>query len=188
MKKIGSFLIVAIIASTFFLVSCSGSTPSTGSGGDITTDPIVNNTAKTNGTLSVSTLTSAAGGNYAPKNIVAIWIESGNGTYVKTLLAYANTYKRYLTNWAAKSSYNTTDAITGATVNAHAVRSCTWNGTDKNGAVVGDGTYRVCMELTDKDATGNYHYFEFTKGTNSVTITPSNVSSFSNISIVWTPK
>ena len=47
----------------------------------------------TPGTLHVTTLTSAAGGNYAPRNIVAVWVEDSNGVFVKTLLAYANTYK-----------------------------------------------------------------------------------------------
>lgn len=180
-KKI-LILLLVIVAVTF--TGCGNSNPVT----DVTTDPVINNTTKTNGTLSVSTLTSSAGGNYAPRNIVAIWVESSSGTYVKTLMAYANTYKRYLTNWASNSGYNTTDAVTGATVNSHTTRTCSWNGTDKNGNLVGDGAYKICMELTDKDATGNYHEFTFTKGTSAVSLTPANTSSFSNISIVWMPK
>lgn len=179
-KKI--FILLLLVVSLIF-IDCGNNN----SASDITTDPIINNTTKTSGTLSVSTLTSSAGGKYAPKNIVAIWVESSSGTYVKTLLAYANTYKRYLTNWSSSSGYNTTDAVTGATVNSHTTRSCSWNGKDYNGNVVGDGTYKVCMELTDKDGTGNYHEFTFTKGTSSATLSPSNVSSFSNISIKWTP-
>ena len=182
MKEKKIFILLLLVVSLTF-IDCGNNN----SNSDITTDPIINNTTKTSGTLFVSTLTSSVGGNYAPKNIVAIWVESNSGTYVKTLLAYANTYKRYLTNWASSSSYNTTDALTGATVNSHTTRVCSWNGTDKNGNVVGDGSYKVCMELTDKDGTGNYHEFTFAKGTNSATLSPSNVSSFSNISIKWTP-
>lgn len=180
MKRLPKSMLIIIFNVAIF-VSCGNNAT------DLTTDPIVNNTVKTNGTLAVSTLTSTAGGKYAPKNIVAIWIESNSGTYVKTLLAYANGYKRYLSNWASSSGYNTTDAITGATVNSHTTRTCSWNGKDYKGNVVGDGTYKVCMELTDKDGTGNYHEFTFSKGTNSLTLSPSNVSSFSNISIKWTP-
>ena len=183
MKK-NEIIFLLLIAIGIFFMNCGNKTNTS----DITTDPTINNTVKTSGTLSVSTLTSSAGGQYAPRNIVAIWVESGSGTYVKTLLVYANTYKRYLTNWASNSGYNTTDATTGATVNSHTTRSCSWNGTDKNGNVVGDGTYKICVELTDKDATGNYHEFTFTKGTSAVSLSPSNVSSFSNISIAWTPK
>lgn len=141
----------------------------------------------TSGVLNVSTLTSNAGGNYAPRNIVAIWIEDSAGVFVKSLLVYAQTYKHFLTHWVSKSSMNTTDAVTGATVNSHATRSCTWNGKNKNGVLVPDGRYRICFELTDKNATGNYTYFEIVKGPAAQTITPANVPSFSNISIIWTP-
>jgi arabinogalactan endo-1,4-beta-galactosidase len=40
------------------------------------------------------------------------------------------------------------------------------------------------MELTDKNATGNYSKFEFTKG-ESISVTPQNVASFSSINILW---
>lgn len=141
----------------------------------------------TAGVMTISTLTSNAGGNYAPRNVVAIWVEDSNGVFVKSLLVYAQNYKHFLTHWASKSSMNTTDAVTGATVNNHATRTCSWNGKNKNGVLVEDGKYRICFELTDKNATGNYHYFEIYKGTVAQTLTPANVSSFSNISIVWTP-
>ena len=153
-----------------------------------TTDTTDDNSVKTSGTLSVSTLTSQAGGNYAPKNIVAIWVENSSGEYVKSLLVYADEYKRHLTNWVSNSSYDVSDAVTGATVNTHGTRSCTWDGTDVDGNIVADGTYRVCMELTDKNSTGNYHYFEFLKDSVSHTLTPTDVSSFSDISITWTPE
>ncbi len=143
---------------------------------------------KTPGTLSVSTVTSDAGGNYAPKNVVAIWVENGSGEYVKSLLVYADKYKRFLTNWVSMSSYNVTDAVSGATINTHGTRSCSWDGTDIDGNIVSDGTYRLCMELTDKNSTGNYHYFEFIKDTVSFSLAPGNVSSFSDISIIWTPE
>jgi len=50
--------------------------------------------AQTNGTLAVSVTTSSTGGNYAPRNIVAIWVEDNSGKFVKTLLAYANVWYR----------------------------------------------------------------------------------------------
>ncbi len=89
--------------------------------------------AQTNGTLAVSVTTSSAGGNYAPRNIVAIWIEDSSGKFVKTLLAYANSRKNHLETWktsttTAGSAYNTTDAISGATQTSHATRTCSWNG------------------------------------------------------------
>jgi hypothetical protein len=148
--------------------------------------------AQTSGTLTVTTTTSSTGGNYAPKNIVAIWIEDEQGNFVKTLLAYAQNRKTHLNTWeasttAAGSPFNTVDAVSGATRTSHATRTCTWNCTDVNGTLVPDGIYKVRLELTDKNSTGNYSTFTFTKDTNQVSLTPSNVPSFSSISINWVP-
>jgi hypothetical protein len=148
--------------------------------------------AQTSGTLTVTATTSSAGGNFAPKNIVAVWIENEQGNFVKTLLAYAQTRKTHLNTWeasttAAGSPFNTVDAVTGATKTSHATRTCTWDGTDINGTLVPDGTYKVRMELTDKNSTGNYSTFTITKDTNPENQTPANVPSFSSISINWEP-
>jgi hypothetical protein len=148
--------------------------------------------AQTPGTLTVSATTSSAGGNYAPRNIVAIWIEDDQGNFVKTLLAYAQTRRTHLNTWeasttAAGSPFNVVDAITGATRPNHDTRTCSWNGTDVEGNVVSDGTYHLRMELTDKNGTGNFSSFSFTKDTMPLNLTPFNVPSFSAISIGWEP-
>ena len=147
--------------------------------------------AQTNGTLSVSVTTSSAGGNYAPRNIVANWIEDNSGKFVKTLLALANTRITHLNTWQASSlaagnEFNKTDAITGATQSSHGTRTCQWNGTDYSGKLVADGDYKVRMELTDKNSTGNIASFTFTKGPNTQKQTPANAPSFSAISLNWT--
>ncbi len=149
-----------------------------------TTTSAVTNTP---GTLTVSVTESTAGGGYAPSHIIAIWIENGSGVFVKTLMAYANTRIQYLTNWVSKSAKNKVDAVSGATQNSFTTRTATWNATDVNKAVVVDGTYKVCMELTDKNGTGNFSTFTFTKGPTAVTLTPANAPSFSAISIKWVP-
>ncbi|MFK5855984.1 MAG: DUF2271 domain-containing protein [Bacteroidota bacterium] len=148
--------------------------------------------AQTTGELLVTTTTSETGGNFAPRNIVAIWIENEQGEFVKTLLAYAQTRKTHLNTWqatttSAGTAYNTTDAITGATKSSHGTRECSWNGLDYNGLAVVDGTYYVWMELTDKNVTGNYSSFVFTKDENPSNQTPEDVPSFSSISLVWQP-
>jgi len=148
--------------------------------------------AQTTGELSVTTTTSETGGNYAPRNIVAIWIENDQGEFVKTLLAYAQNRKTHLNTWqasttAAGTAYNTTDAITGATKSSHGTRECSWDGTDYNGLAVSDGAYYVWMELTDKNGTGNYSSFLFTKDENPSSQTPGGVPSFASISIDWQP-
>lgn len=137
--------------------------------------------------LTVSVTTSTAGGGYAPRNVVAIWIENNAGQFVKTLTVYAQARASDLTNWSSSSGGNKVDAVTGATQSNYGTIYGVWNGTDVSGTVVADGTYKVCMELTDKGSTGNFSAFPFTKGTAAVTLTPGNVSSFSSISIKWVP-
>ena len=147
--------------------------------------------AQTNGTLAVSVITSSAGGNYAPKNIVSIWIEDSSGKFVKTLLAYANTRKTHLNTWEATtttagSAFNVTDAISGATQSSHGTLTCKWNGKNYTGQLMADGNYNVRMELTDKNAMGNVVSFTFTKSPNSQKLTPATVPSFSSVSLSWT--
>jgi hypothetical protein len=147
--------------------------------------------AQTNGTLAVSVITSSTGGNYAPRNVVAIWIEDNSGKFVKTLLAYAHTRKTHLNTWEASttasgSAFNVTDAISGATQNSHGTLACQWNSKDYTGKLMADGDYKVRMELTDKNGTGNVASFTFTKGPNAQKLSPANVPSFSSISLNWT--
>lgn len=144
---------------------------------------------QTTGTFNVSVATSSAGGTYAPRNVMVIWIEDASGNFVKTLSAYADRRIQYLYKWSASTSaknslYNRVDAVTGATFNSHGTRTATWNGTDYNKNHVADGTYYVCMELTDKHAQGNYSRFAFTKGTDNK-VNPANTAGFSNISVQW---
>lgn len=148
--------------------------------------------AQTEGVLTITTTTSDAGGGYAPKNIVSVWIEDDSGNFIKTLLAYAQTRITHLNTWEASttnagSPFNIVDAITGATQNSHGTRVCSWNGTDITGTLVADGAYKVWMELTDKNSTGNFSSFNFTKNTNPENQTPADVPSFSSISIDWVP-
>jgi len=146
--------------------------------------------AQTNGTLAVSVTTSSTGGNYAPRNVIAIWIEDSSGKFVKTLLAYANTRISHLNTWQASSlaagkEFDKTDAISGATQSSHAIRTCQWNGTDYAGKLMADGDYKVRMELTDKNATGNVASFPFTKGATVQKLTPVSVPSFSSVTLNW---
>ncbi|MEI6091556.1 MAG: DUF2271 domain-containing protein [bacterium] len=148
--------------------------------------------ADTDGKLTVSTTTSTAGGQFTPRNIVSIWIEDASGNFVKTLMVYSKFYTTYLSKWKAStlkagSQYNSVDAITGATKTAYGKLDCYWNGKDYKGNSMPDGKYKVWMELTDKNATGNSTSFEFTKG--AVIDNPSyhTVPSFTSNSIKWEP-
>jgi hypothetical protein len=126
---------------------------------------------------------------YAPSHCVACWIVDSNGKFVKTLLAYAAERKQYLVAWkaATTSTYNTTDAVTGATKSSHAARTCTWNGKNSAGADVQDGTYTVKIECTDNNGNAqNLASFNIVKSTSSQSLTPT-ATRFTAISSVWTP-
>lgn len=43
------------------------------------------------------------------------------------------------------------------------------------------------MELTDKNATGNYTNYSFTKGESAEQLNPNDVSSFAAVNVRWTP-
>ncbi len=168
--QISLILTVVVIALTF---SCSSNN----------TISVPTNTTG----LTVSVVTSSAGGTYAPKNVVAIWIENSEGVFVKTLTIYAGVRASNLTNWESASAGNKADAISGATQSTHGTIYGSWNGTDAKGITVPDGNYKVCMELTDKDSTGSFSTFNFTKGVTTQTLKPGNTPSFSTVTIKWVP-
>jgi len=148
--------------------------------------------AQTPGELAVTATTGSAGGNYAPRNILAIWIEDADGNFVKTLMAYAQNRRTHLNTWqastaAAGSEFDVTDAITGATRNSHANRSAMWDATDFNGNVVPDGEYKLWFELTDKNGTGNFGSVGFSKTNEAQLINPFDLPSFTAINIQWQP-
>lgn len=147
---------------------------------------------QTEGTMEITTTTSETGGKYAPRHVMAIWIENESGEFVKTLLAYGEKRRTHLNNWQkvtgdAGSEYNTTDAITGATQRNHGTKECSWDGTNFKNDTVSDGIYKLCMELTDKNETGNYATFDISKSNEAYNLTPEDVTSFSSISIAWNP-
>ena len=148
-------------------------------------------TTSTPGLLTVTATEGTSGGGYSPKHCTAIWIEDGSGRFVKTLLAYAAGRKTHLNNWetATSATYNVVDAISSATKNSYATITCTWDG--KNFATpreeLPDGTYTVKMELTDRNNTGNLATFTFNKGTETLSLTPANQPSFSNVRLNCVP-
>ena len=145
--------------------------------------------AQTPGTLTVTVTTTAYGGTYSPKNVVSVWIQDSSGKFVKSLLVYAVNHLSSLTNWVSNSASNKVDAITGASQTSHGVRVCQWNGTNTvtPRAIMADGTYTLKLEMSETNSTGKLGTFTFVKGPDIQTITPTNITGFSNISIKWIP-
>jgi len=103
--------------------------------------------------VSVTVTTTPNGGQYAPKNIVAMWIEDGAGKFIKTFDRFSKTRTSHLVAWVAKATLADADAVSGATRPDHANPiTATWNLRDKLGALVPDGTYTIRMELADSNA------------------------------------
>lgn len=154
--------------------------------------------AQTAGNLTFN-FTNAKPGSNASQNVFAVWIENGNGTFVKTRCRYwGSKTNDHLPSWKSKSGQNLVDATTGATLKstsnptAFGTKTITWNGTDVNGNVVADGTYKIQVESSwcNPEPANNQHKFlstfTFEKSGNASTITPTDVN-LTNVTITWTP-
>lgn len=135
------------------------------------------------GSLSFEVMTAAVGGRFAPRNVGAIWIETEQGQFIKTLEVWAQTRARYLRRFQAASGGDTTDAITSATLKKHEPHAVTWNLTDKNRQLVMDGNYRVVLELTDKNGTGASHEVPFTLGMGPLLLMPADTAQFKQMQL-----
>lgn len=143
------------------------------------------------GELNFTVRTVTQNGNYAPKHVLAIWIEYNN-EFVKTRLRKANQRKQYLYTWkatttAAGSPYNVVDAITGSTINSHTTHSVSWDCLDLEGNIVPDGEYTVWVEFTEKHAQGPLYSLSFTKGPDAQSFTPADETYFKDIELEFIP-
>ena len=143
--------------------------------------------ANTDGTLTVT-----ANVTYNSPYYYAVWIKGTTGTFLRTITMYGQTSKYYadLAHWNSESATNKVNATTGATKGSSGAYTSTWNAKDQaNINIVPDGTYTVSIEMSSESYGTNSKYVSttFTKGTSAVTLTPTNVSPISGISIKWQP-
>lgn len=145
---------------------------------------------QTDGSVAFSVTTSNPGHEYDPRNIMAIWVTTDSGGFVKTLKKRAASRQQYLYQWIAGTGQNTVDAITGATLNSHQTHNVTWDCRNTSGAVVADGVYEIRVELTGKNGQGPYtpaNHIQFIKGAAPATVNPGNTSIFSSMQVDYTP-
>lgn len=118
--------------------------------------------------VTVTFTTTPSGGNYAPRHVMAAWIETPGGQFIKTLGRWANIRIQHLVAWRAKAGTNDVDAISGATQDAHLQRQIKWNLRDRQGNVLPDGDYVIRLELADENSNtagqNNQGTFTVTKG------------------------
>lgn len=159
--------------------------------------------AQTSGTMNLSFIELSKSPTYGNqgKHVLVLWIENSSGQFVKTLSKYGGTMQGntedHLSAWSviAGGSFsnctnaNTIGAVTGATLTSFSTRTAVWNGTDVNGSIVPDGSYKIGIEETWNHGTnGTYvRYINFTKGSNSDNQSPADDANFANISLSWSP-
>jgi hypothetical protein len=156
--------------------------------------------AQTQGTLTFSFTQTAHTSYSGNRNVMAVWIQSSTGTFIKTRMRNAGGgTSDHLPTWAANSggsagnclssSCNTVGATTGATLTSFSTRNITWDGTDASGNLVADGTYKVTIESCwNHGGTSKVtRSFTFTKGPAADVQTPTADANFTNIALAWNP-
>ncbi len=110
-------------------------------------------TARAQDALTVSFTTTPRGGEFAPSNVLAVWIEDAAGTFVKTIGRYAAVRTEHLVAWVLAAGPGDVDALSGATRISHATPlSVTWDFTNKLGQPVANGIYTIRMETADQNS------------------------------------
>ncbi|HEY3369225.1 MAG TPA: DUF2271 domain-containing protein [Prolixibacteraceae bacterium] len=147
--------------------------------------------SQTAGTLTFSSGTYAPSSDYGLKHVLAVWLENtaNPSVFIKTKAKYGNE-DDHLTSWIAKSNYNVTDAVTGATLGSYGTITGSWNGTNVAGTVVPDGTYNLFIEMgwgRDHVAAHAVQSFTFTKGPTAQHLTPAGTTNYMNVVIDWVP-
>lgn len=147
--------------------------------------------------LTVSFNTTPVGALYAPKNVVAVWIEGPTvvndpGPFVKTIGRWASIRFDHLVAWTNMAGLNDIDAVSGATRLDHAERlTIEWDLKDKLGVLVPDGIYTIRMETADANSTTQAQNwqgsFTFTKGLTPEVQTIIDDPHYLNVSIDFNP-
>ena len=143
------------------------------------------------GSVTFTVRTATYNGPYAPRNAGAIWITNGSNQFVKTIKVWASNYRYTLVRWIASSNYNTTGAVTSASLNNHQLHTVTWNAKNAAGVLQDDGNYTFNVEFTEHNATssnmGKYKTVTFSKSVTHVDQTYPNETFFRDMHLTWTP-
>lgn len=104
--------------------------------------------------LTINFTTGSYYGRFAPRHCIAVWVTDENGNYVKTLQLNGRVprYRNMLASWIKASDWDSTDAVTSASINSHRAHTTTWDLTDVQGTRVSNGTYKVWIEQTEDNS------------------------------------
>ena len=124
---------------------------------------------------------------FAPRHVVAIWIETADGRFVRTLKVFGRRRQNWLLAWKKASGGSAPDAVTGATCRDWGAVDATWDGKDERGQVVADGPYVLKVETTWDNCSGPVLKVPFQKGPVSVEATPPASPPYSRTRLSWSP-
>jgi hypothetical protein len=136
--------------------------------------------------LTLEFTTKTYGGNRAPQNIGAVWVEDSNGKWIYTLEYWGSIpndqhLSRYVSSGGPDYAFNVPgelqgvlppgyvtqpppDVVTGATLATHKQHMAAWNFKDKAGMVVPDGAYRIVIEISEQEKTEKSTEVPFMQG------------------------
>ena len=153
--------------------------------------------AEAKGSVQVTFTTTTSGGNYAPNNVVAAWIQNGAGVHQRTVGLWSVVRTQHLVAYRAAAGLNDSnqlpaDAVSGASRTSYqGALTVTWNLRDKAGNVVPDGTYTIRLELADENSTtagqNNQGTFTFVKGPNPQMQTGLANGGFTGVTVDYDP-
>jgi len=150
-------------------------------------------------TLSITFTTTEAGGEYAPRNVHAIYVTDTSNHFITTVgngvgstrALWAFARANDVIEWYNANPERDFDiaARTGATRSSHSTYNITWNWRKRNGTLVPDGNYKIKFELTDDDwGQGSFNRAEFTitKGRTPDSLGPVTQNGYVNVTITHT--
>lgn len=163
----------------------SGDGSSTESGNDSTSDE---EPGEVTGDLEILFTTVSYAGKFAPYNVGAVWIETKEGSFVRTLKKWAGLRTVHLVKWRKATKSNDTDAITGATEKKHKRHSVNWDRLDTKGKEYKSGDFVLRLELTEensdgRDPDGPTLSVPFSLGAGKESITPKDQKGFKDIEL-----
>jgi hypothetical protein len=147
----------------------------------------------TEGQVTLTIKTKTTGRQFAPRHVLAIWVEDSQGKFVRTLKYQAKAYRMYLVEWnkiTRKEKTPLVDAVTGASLRKHEVHTVTWDGKDSKGQVVPDGFYHIRVEFSEKNGKGPAtppRHIRFLKGPKPMSVKPRPLAYFKDIVLEYKP-
>jgi hypothetical protein len=151
------------------------------------------------GTLTIDFKSVTQGGQYAPQNVGAVWIETAAGMFVKTVERWGSIRASHLTRWTMASggwgsifgggnTADQMDAVSKATLRSHGAHHDTWDMKDPTGKLVADGKYQVVIEVTeDNFRAGASATVPFDKGALPIMINAPDMAPWAGLTLSYQP-